>query len=150
MGLEGQVVDADHARAGAAQRQQAAGRVDQVRRVARQAPRPAHLLPQHLGPHAAHVLADLVNAEAPQRRDQLARVAPAAPRLFGPGLACIDGDGGRHAALPAQCVAGGQRQPAWITAASAPRTTALPSVRGAASLRVAASQAAGDSAGARS
>ena len=126
MGLEGQVVDADQARARAAQRQQAAGRVDQVRGVARQAPRPAHLLPQHLGPQAAHLLADVIDAEAPQRGDQLARVAPAAARPLGAGLARIDGDGRRHAARRRSASPAASASPAWTTAASAPRTTALP------------------------
>ena len=88
----------------AAQRQHAAGSVHQVGALARQAPRPAHLLPQDLGPDPAHLLAQVVDAQAPQRRDQLAGVAPAPARPGGPGLARIDGDDGHRYAGPARTV----------------------------------------------
>ena len=150
IGLEGEVVHADHARAGAAQGQQAAGGVDQVGAVARQAPRPAHLLPQHLRSQPAHVLADRIDAEAFERRDQLARVAPGPPGPRGAGLARVDRDGRRHAARRRRASPAARASAAWTTATTTPRTTAVPSVRGAASVSVAASHATGESTGARS
>jgi hypothetical protein len=98
VGLEGEVVDAHDARAGPAQRQEAVGRVDERGARPGQAQRPADLLPHELGPDPAAVLADLVGAEAAQRVDELARVAPPAAQALAASVARVDGDRRRLAA----------------------------------------------------